>query len=66
MSDDKRTYQANVHLQQSPRLQARRPKGKQKKLELPSGSDMGEPCDQETLPVTQDLILRLIKLLKES
>ena len=66
MSDEKRTFEAHTHLLQSPRLQARRVKGKKHTQEPVPGIEMGEPLDHNSLPVTPDLILRLIKLLKDS
>ena len=66
MSDDKRTFEVNAHLLQNPRLQVRPAKGKAAHREPVLGSESDEPLDRNPLPVTQDLILRLIKLLKES
>ena len=66
MSDEKRTYDANAHLRQGLRLQPRRAKGKNS---LPDPAPAGDPpelAEQIPLPISQDLILRLIKLLKES
>ena len=66
MSDDKRTYQATTHLRQSPRLQARRAKAKRQPQELVLGADEEEALEGNAMPISQDLILRLIKLLKDS
>lgn len=66
MSDEKRTYEASAHLRQSPRLQPRRPKGKKQSQDLVLGTDEEQPFEGNSMPISQDLILRLIKLLKES
>ncbi len=66
MPDEKRTFEAHAHLLQNPRLQARRAKGKKGTLEFDSGIEIEERLERDPQPVTQDLILRLIKLLKES
>jgi hypothetical protein len=66
MSEDKRTFEANVHLYQGLRLQARQAKGNKLPDELASDSEMGELSNDNPLPISQELILRLIKLLKES
>jgi hypothetical protein len=66
MSDEKRTYEASAHLNQSPRLQARRAKGKKLPPELALGAENEELLEGNSIPISQDLILRLIKLLKES
>jgi hypothetical protein len=66
MSDDKRTYQADVHLGQNLSLQPRRAKGKPKTQDLVSMLEASGPSEQNEIPISQDLILRLIKLLKES
>jgi hypothetical protein len=66
MPDEKRTFEAHAHLLQSPRLQARRAKGKKAIPETDPGIMVEQSLDLEPQPVTQDLILRLIKLLKES
>jgi hypothetical protein len=66
MSDEKRTFEASASLLQSTRLQARRAKAKKGTPELISGIEFEELRERDPQPVTQDLILRLIKLLKES
>lgn len=66
MSEENRTFESQAHLLQRPRLQARRVKGKNSALEPAPGHDPAEPLEGDPQPVTQDLILRLIKLLKES
>lgn len=66
MPDEKRTFEATAHLQPGPRLQARRSKGKKQNQELDPGLETGETLERNLQPVTQDLILRLIRLLKES
>ena len=66
MSDDKRTFEANVSLYQGLRLQSRQAKDKK----LPEGfapdGKASELLDSESMPISQELILRLIKLFKES
>jgi len=66
MSEDKRTFEANMHLYQGLRLQARRAKGKKLPDELTLDSELGELSNDNPMPISQELILRLIKLLKES
>jgi hypothetical protein len=66
MPEEKRTFETQAHLLQSPSLQARRLKGKEGAPELAPGCDLEKPLECGPQPVTQDLILRLIKLLKES
>ena len=66
MSDDKRTFEVNAHLLQNPRLQVRPAKGKAPHREPALGIETEEPLDRNPLPVTQDMILRLIKVLKGS
>ena len=66
MSEDKRTFEANIHLHQGHRLQARRVKGKKLPDELTLDSELGELSNDNPMPISQELILRLIKLLKES
>jgi hypothetical protein len=66
MSEEKRTFEANVSLYQGLKLQSRQAKGKQ----LPEGLDpdgkASELLNSESMPISQELILRLIKLFKES
>lgn len=66
MSDEKRTFESIAHLQPGSRLQARKAKGKKLSQELAPVSETADSLEQDPQPVTQDLILRLIKLLKES
>jgi hypothetical protein len=66
MSDDKRTFEVNAHLLQNPRLHVRPAKGKAAHQEPVLGIETEEPLDRNPLPVTQDMILRLIKVLKGS
>jgi hypothetical protein len=66
MSDDKRTFEANAHLHQGLRLQPRRVKGNKLPQEFLPGSEASEQLESTSMPISQELILRLIKLLKES
>jgi hypothetical protein len=66
MSDEKRTFEANIHLHESLRLQARQAKGKKLPKEFVPDGDMNELSDGNSMPISQELILRLIRLLKES
>jgi hypothetical protein len=66
MSDDKRTFELDTHLLGNPRLHRRPLKGKGVIQQPALGYEAEEPSDRSPLPVTQDLILRLIKVLKET
>jgi hypothetical protein len=66
MSDDQRIYEVNANLLQNPRLQRRPLKGKGITQSPALESEAAETLDHSPLPVTPDLILRLIKVLKES
>jgi len=66
MSEDKRTFEANVGLYQGLRLQSRQAKGKKLPEELAPDGKASELLNSEPMPISQELILRLIKLLKES
>ena len=66
MSEEKRTYEANANLYQGLRLQARQLKGKKPLEELVPDGELGELSNGTSMPISQELILRLIKLLKES
>jgi hypothetical protein len=66
MSDDQRIYEVNANLLQNPRLHPRPLKGKGSHQPPGLASEAAEPLGRGPLPVTQDLILRLIKVLKET
>jgi hypothetical protein len=66
MTDDKRTFEANLSLYQDLRLQTRRVKGVPSSDERVPDGEADNPTDAAPMPVSQDLILRLIKLFKES
>ena len=66
MSDDKRTFEANTGLNQDLRLHARRVKGKKSPDELPPDGELNDLTDGNSTPISQELIMRLIKLLKET
>jgi hypothetical protein len=66
MSEDKRTFEANVGLYQGYRLQSRQAKGKKLPEELAPDGETSELPNSQSMPISQELILRLIKLLKES
>ncbi len=67
MSDDKRTFEAQCPpAAKSQAAQCARQKAKELIQQPVLGNEADEPSDRSPLPVTQDLILRLIKVLKET
>lgn len=66
MSEEKRTFETNASLYQGLKLQSRQVKGKKLPVELVQDGKASELLNSESMPISQELILRLIKLFKES
>jgi len=66
MIDDKRTYQAIAHLHRGQRPETRQVKTPNQPVDLVPENEAAEWSDGACVQISQELILRLIRLLKET
>ena len=66
MPEDQRTFEANAHLHPGFRLETRQAKGMKLPVEPAQDNVLGEISAGTSATISQELILRLIRLLKES
>lgn len=66
MAEEKRTFESDAQLLPPLKLQARRTKAKKRPTDHLPEVEADELSEHGSLPISQELILRLIKVLKET